>query len=464
MNFSERLTSKKDDDRIHQILNDELVRLEAHRDIKQALQATKSDEVIQTHGKEQNEPTNARKDESGRTSSNLSLLPENQEHARATENLAVQSTDVKNHASAKNQTGDENGRQSNKARKWLNLAELAKRALTAEQIKTFRQEWIYQGFILSPSIIGIYADGGEGKSFFIQRFCAWLLDKRLINQVFYFDSDNDIGTLKERKIYELIAPYRGRLNYLTAEDETGTELYDPYTLISELTKDEATDYKNTLLIFDSFQDFFNGNMGADKDLQEIFRDFKSLRARGATIIFLHHQPKQPTNKAENTGQYKGATTFKTKVNELYFFVNRSTETDKEAGRAIVTLEPKKRRNKTEPKAFIVDTLANTITEANFYDYAITDKEALTLEYVLSVINESPQGISQSELIKQTKAKATADGVEILALNAFWAFLKTRTGKDFKAEILDTGKRGQKPTIYRPLKNEYTAVEVVEFKE
>lgn len=205
-------------------------------------------------------------------------------------------------------------------------------------------------------------------------------------------------------------------------------------------------------------------MGADKDLQEIFRDFKSLRARGATIIFLHHQPKQPSNKADNTGQYKGATTFKTKVNELYFFVNRSTEADKEAGRVIVTLEPKKRRNKTEPKAFIIETTEDTMKEANYYDYSISDKEALTLEYVLSVISENPQGITQSELMKLTKQRATADRVEILALNAFWAFLKTRAGKDFRAEVSDIGKRGQKPTIYRPLKNEYGAIKITDFKE
>ncbi|WHN18361.1 hypothetical protein QMK11_09555 [Campylobacter jejuni] len=53
---------------------------------------------------------------------------------------------------------------------------------------------------------------------------------------------------------------------------------------------------------------------------KIFDELQRARDNGATIIFLHHQPKQ--NQDENNKAYKGATTFLDSVDEGYFCIKR----------------------------------------------------------------------------------------------------------------------------------------------
>ncbi|WP_257936089.1 hypothetical protein [Campylobacter lari] len=50
---------------------------------------------------------------------------------------------------------------------------------------------------------------------------------------------------------------------------------------------------------------------------KVFNELQKIRDNGATIIFLHHQPKQKPD--ENNKVYKGATTFLDSVDEGYFF-------------------------------------------------------------------------------------------------------------------------------------------------
>ncbi|WP_277620714.1 hypothetical protein [Campylobacter blaseri] len=47
---------------------------------------------------------------------------------------------------------------------------------------------------------------------------------------------------------------------------------------------------------DSIRDFMRGDMTKDKDVIPVLENLKSLRSKGATVIFLHHQTKQKMEK------------------------------------------------------------------------------------------------------------------------------------------------------------------------
>ena len=50
-------------------------------------------------------------------------------------------------------------------------------------------------------------------------------------------------------------------------------------------------------------------MMKDNQVISILDYLKKLRDIGATVIFLHHQPKQPSNQKEKSKTYKVSTTF-----------------------------------------------------------------------------------------------------------------------------------------------------------
>lgn len=95
----------------------------------------------------------------------------------------------------------------------------------------------------------------------------------------------------------------------------------------------------------------------------------------------------------------------------------------------VILEPQKRRDKTDPQAFIIDTDAFCLTQDDYYKYVLKKKQKFTLSLITQIINDNPQGIIQREIICQIqqiyKNKRVGD-------NGIYYLLGIFDGKLFKS--------------------------------
>ena len=211
-----------------------------------------------------------------------------------------------------------------------------------------------------------------------------------------------------------------------------------------------------------------GDIAKDNVVIPKLDNLKKLRENGATIIFLHHQPKQPNNPDENNQAYKGATAFNDSVDEAWYFANK-TKSDDAKNKLVVTLEPQKRRDDTKPQAFIVDTsgIAN-LTKVDYDLYSLSEKEQITLDYAIDIINNNPSGIKSSDLIENIRKYAKDDKVDIIANNNdLHKFLHRYNGKEYYIEKVSHFGKGRPPLYFKPLiieqYKEFGAEEVVEFQ-
>lgn len=362
---------------------------------------------------------------------------------------------------------------SKKEREKITFASLQKFKITPEKIQEYTPEWLVDGFLVKRTLVNIYARGGAGKSYFVLNLCKWLLEKDKVKRILYIDGDNGLGVFSRRKldITLMDEPYKSRLVYISGlvRSQDG-EYLDKRHLISDLACDVdnyAGKLDDTLIVIDSIRDFIGGDMAKDNIVIPVLDDLKKLRENGATIIFLHHQPKQPSNPDENNQAYKGATAFSDSVDEAWYFANR-TKDEHGGNKLVVTLEPQKRRDDTKHQAFVVDlsdAAMENLTQADYWDYALNDKQQAALDYALEVIAENPQGIIQGKLASAIYARAKEDEREVVGKNLLWELLK----KYDKALFNIRKEPGKNRSIYEPLagaqkSNEYGAAEIVEFKE
>ena len=350
----------------------------------------------------------------------------------------------------------------------LNFNSLSEFRIYPDEIANFNPVWLIDDFLMEQSITTIYATGGSGKSFLALVLGVWLLDAQKINRLIYLDGDNGYTTLKHRRVDEILKTYSKIEYYPLFKQNSEGQSIDRYSGLSDLAENLApNELKGTLVIIDSIRDFIKGDLGSDSVVMPYLNSLKAFRDNGATVIFLHHQPKQSKNPDENNEAYKGATAFIDSVDTAYFLSNKTNDQDKSEGKLAVTLKPTKARNGAEHKAFIINGANFKLVQADYYKYALTDKERYTLELALQIIKDNRMGIIQSDLAREIKSLAKAQAVEVLSNNALWEFLKRYDEKEY---IIIKGARNS--NIYKLIDENantinpmpYNAVEAYEFKE
>ncbi|QKF86226.1 hypothetical protein CBLAS_1049 [Campylobacter blaseri] len=117
---------------------------------------------------------------------------------------------------------------------------------------------------------------------------------------------------------------------------------------------------------------------------------------------------------------------------------------------ILTLEPQKRRDKTNSYAFSIDVKNFKIEILDYELYSMSQKELMTLSYVCEIINENPSGIAQSKLTRRLQKIAREDYVEIVGLNALWNLLKKNNNNKFIIEKIRGQGRSGYTNFYKPL--------------
>lgn len=321
-----------------------------------------------------------------------------------------------------------------------------KSRLTSERIRNHKVSWLIDKFIINQSLGMIYAQAGSGKSYFSIFLSLYLLKNNTINEVFYLDADNGLSTVKERNGDKWIDLANDKLVYLSSEcigDYTKSIL--TVELVKSLENEPKDCLKGKLVIFDSATNFISGDLSADYKVRPVLDNLQTLRDYGANVIFLHHQPKQPLNKDENNGLYKGATAFIDCVDYAYQLSAKKISDDK----MLILLTARKSRNLEKNQAFILDNTTLNLEFVDYDDYSMSDKELDTIEVIQEILNENKAGISKRELIKKVVERAKFNLIEILGDNALRSFLPKLNNKFLTFEKTDE-KRRNSLEIYRPL--------------
>lgn len=145
-------------------------------------------------------------------------------------------------------------------------------------------------------------------------------------------------------------------------------------------------------------------------------DLQSIRDKGATIIFLHHQPKQGMEK--NDENYKGATAFMDSVDEAYYLQNESDNAILADNEMILSLKPKKRRSHTKEAVVLINTKNLKLEFIKDDFFGLSEKEKISLQLAKEIIDQKGE-ISQSDLAIAIQKLANKNYLEIVGRNTLW---------------------------------------------
>ena len=292
-----------------------------------------------------------------------------------------------------------------------NAIKLSKNKLLAHEVS-----WLVPNFLYKNSLVMIYAAAGSGKSWFAYALANLIAKNSTIN-VCYIDADNGLTTLKNRNVTQILDKQNFKLIMLN-----GAENSDIFKKL------KTHDLSDTFIVIDSIRNFMSRvNLISDSEVLAFLNDLQQMRNNGATIVFLHHQPKQ--TQGENNKLYKGATAFADSVDEAYYLCNVGSDKNE----FLFYLEPQKCRDETKQTAFRLtpnDFCLSVLEQRDIEILTLNDKEKITLSLVREVINSCKQ-INQSTLAKKILALANERSYETIGKNSLWSLLNKFDGVYFK---------------------------------
>lgn len=276
--------------------------------------------------------------------------------------------------------------------------------------------YIVENFLVEEAITIFYAPPKNGKSRLALGLTKYLCE-RTNKIVQYFDFDNSLASLKERGAALVIGELSDCLDYVHPEISPMTSK----EVLTKLTEGaEPGAYKDYVFLLDSVTDFVpdvqNENMA-----KAFMNDMKKLRNAGATLILLHH-----TNKNEKN--YQGSPVFKSAADNMYY-MHQGNGTEKND---LFLLDVDAGRFHVENTAFYLDKSTYALSIAPYADAIIKPDEQVFIDSVKEVLKKHPDGIGQSELLKEL-GKAKADKQARASLSQY-------TGRFWK---MDEGKNNSK---------------------
>jgi len=171
-------------------------------------------------------------------------------------------------------------------------------------------EYLYKNFITKNEITMFAAPPASGKSLISVALCNMFLINKTINTTIYFDGDNGAATLKERNIHKLKQKWGKQFRYFNQSSASKSQMFQ---IIKQLQK---TDLSDVFIVFDSIKNFMaGGDRDKNKDVSKVMEVLQSLRARGATVLFLHHTNKPQRDLEELV--YAGSSAFQEDTGNAY---------------------------------------------------------------------------------------------------------------------------------------------------
>lgn len=294
--------------------------------------------------------------------------------------------------------------------------------------KNTKFEWLIPNFISKQSLNMIYAGAGSGKTMFVLHLCNYLIKNNAkIDEILYFDADNGVDMLQNRQVDRIVDGSKGKLKYILSNSIHRFNLFKNIN-----KKSKFGDLKNKLIVIDSIRNFIKGSLSKDENITKFMSDLQSLRDKGATIIFLHHQPKQGMDK--NDENYKGATAFMDSVDEAYYLQNETDNAILADSEMILSLKPKKRRSQTKEMIALIDTKNLSLDFIKDDFFGLRDKEKISLQLAKEIIDQKGE-ISQSDLANAIQKLATKNYLEIVGRNTLWRLFDKFDGKLFEVKRL-----------------------------
>ena len=182
--------------------------------------------------------------------------------------------------------------------------------LNPEKIENTSFEYLFDNFIIKNEITMFAAPPGSGKSLISVALCNMFLINKKAKNVIYFDADNGAATIKERNIHLLKQKWGKQFRYFHESSASKSQMFQ---IIKQLQK---TDLTNVFIVFDSIKNFMiGGDRDKNKDVSKVMGILQSLRARGATVLFLHHTNKPQKDIQELT--YAGSSAFQEDTGNAY---------------------------------------------------------------------------------------------------------------------------------------------------
>lgn len=178
--------------------------------------------------------------------------------------------------------------------------------------------YIIHEFLVEGAITLLYAPPKNSKSGLSMGIVKHLITQTNLRP-YYFDFDNPLIALKDRKLDKFIDTYKSKFDYLH-QDIVAMEGKEALIEMVNECKENPSAYKKCVLFFDSASDFCDEMI--DSSVKNFMNRLKVLRNAGATIVLLHH-----TNK--RTGEYKGSTFFKSMSDNVFSLTSEIVNKDED---------------------------------------------------------------------------------------------------------------------------------------
>jgi len=246
--------------------------------------------------------------------------------------------------------------------------------------------YLMHEFLVEQSLNMIFAAAGQGKSYCILAIAIKLLVEGKINKCIYLDMDNSTIALKTRGLDTLI-DNNPNLEYLhhSKVENIADKLF---TLADSIPVGEKA-LQSYMIVIDSIRDFLGGrDMNSDKELKPVLDKLKKLREAGATIVFLHHMPK------DSTEVYKGSTSFNDSVDVSY----RLTSEKPSKNILDYSLSVYKERIPVNHASFKLNTNTLELVSQNYVLNSLDQPQQKFIADVENILEDNIDGINQTNLL------------------------------------------------------------------
>lgn len=236
-------------------------------------------------------------------------------------------------------------------------------------------------FIASGAITMIYSPANHGKT-----WLHYAIVKKIVQdkskEVYYFDRDNGLRTLKQRELQRHLSIHVNWKYYTSSKLNMDTD-----ELLRALDKDtHSMSFKNKVLVFDSTRDFVD-DLNNDRQVKHFMEVMKRIRDNGGTILLVHHTTK-------NGKVFDGSADFEKSADNIFFLTQKS----KMDGILQFWLEVKKQRDPTVDLGFSVNTQTLELGEIDPVLASMGEKEEEFVKNAKKALKNS-KGLIQKELLQ-----------------------------------------------------------------
>ncbi len=269
---------------------------------------------------------------------------------------------------------------------------LDKMALTPEKLN-IEPEYLIPGFLPKRMITMYWADGGNAKTWLSYGTAAYLCKNKLCKALYYFDLDNPLDTLKERRVEDLLMRRYPQIRYIHRSELDQPALETIERLASkENSRNHA--YEDIVFIIDSIRNV--AGIKNDDKAMYIMNLLMDIREAGGTVLLLAHSNKDGKN-------YEGSNNLKNSVDVMFReeLLHKTQDVNVTVG-----LTPGKERSGIRKCDFTIDVRTLVMTEADPVLTRMSSVEKEFVEKVKKALKENPDGLNKTEVLTKAGFKKT----------------------------------------------------------